>query len=76
LGITTVIVSIIELLSSIVLGFVGSLVLIYLTVGAFSLFWIDLSITDPTGHFHYHSQLEADMIRELLDAANNSSGVA
>jgi len=76
LGITTVIVSIVELLSSIVLGFVGSLVLIYLTVGAFSLFWIDLSITDPTGHFHYHSQLEADMIRELLDAANNSSGVA
>ena len=76
LGITTVIVSIIELLSSIVLGFVGSLVLIYLTVGAFSLFWIDLSITDPTGHFHYHSQLEADMIRELLDAANDSSGVA
>jgi len=76
LGITTVIVSIVELLSSIVLGFVGSLVLIYLTVGAFSLFWIDLSITDPTGHFHYHSQLEADMIRELLDAANDSSGVA
>ncbi len=69
LGITIVIISIIELLSSIVLGFVGSLVLIYLTVGAFSLFWIDLSITDPTGHFHYHSQLEADMIRELPGCA-------
>jgi len=76
LGITIVIVSIIELLSSFVLGFVGSLVLIYLTVGAFSLFWIDLSITDPTGHFHYHSQLEADMLRALPDAANSSSGVA
>ena len=76
LGITIVIISIIELLSSVVLGFVGSLVLIYLTVGAFSLFWIDLSITDPTGHFHYHSHLEADMIRALPDATNNSSGVA
>jgi len=76
LGITIIIVSIIELLSSVVLGFVGSLVLIYLTVGAFSLFWIDLSITDPTGHFHYHSQLEADMIRALPDVANNRSGVA
>jgi len=76
LGITIVIVSIIELLSSFVLGFVGSLVLIYLTVGALSLFWIDLSITDPTGHFHYHSQLEADMLRALPDAANSSSGVA
>ncbi len=76
LGITIVIISIVELLSTVVLGFVGSLVLIYLTVGAFSLFWIDLSITDPTGHFHYHSQLEADMIRALPDAANNSSGVA
>jgi hypothetical protein len=76
LGITIVMVSICELLSSVVLGFVGSLVLIYLTVGAFSLFWIDLSITDPTGHFHYHSQLEAEMIRALPDAANNSSGVA
>jgi hypothetical protein len=75
LGITIVIVSIIELLSSVVLGFAGSLVLIYLTVGAFSLFWIDLSMTDPTGHFHYHSQLEADMIRALPDAANDSSGV-
>jgi hypothetical protein len=76
LGITIVIVSIIELLSSVVLGSVGSLVLIYLTVGAFSLFWIDLSITDPTGHFHYHSQLEADVLRALPDAANNSFGVA
>ena len=76
LGISIVIVSIIELLSSVVLGFVGSLVLIYLTVGAFSLFWIDMSMTDPTDHFHYHSQLEADMIRALPDAANNCSGVA
>jgi hypothetical protein len=76
LGITIVIVSIIELLSSFILGFVGSLVLIYLTVGAFSLFWIDLSITDPTGHFHYHSQLEADMLRALPEAANSVAGVA
>ena len=76
LGITIVIVSITELLSSIVLGFVGSLVLIYLTVGAFSLFWIDLSITDPTFHFHYHSQLEADILRALPQAANGVGGVA
>jgi hypothetical protein len=76
LGITIVIVSIIELLSSVVLGFVGSLVLIYLTVGAFSLFWIELSITDPIGHFHYHSQLEADMLRALPDTTIGTAGVA
>jgi len=76
LGITIVIVSVIELLSSVVLGFVGSLVLIYLTVGAFSLFWIDLSIIDPMGHFHYHSQLEAAMLRAVPDAPDISAGVA
>jgi len=76
LGITIVIVSIIELLTSVVLGYVGSLVLIYLTIGAFSLFWIDLSIMAPTDHFHYHSQLEADMLRALPEAANGVVGVA
>jgi len=76
LGVTIVVVSIIELLSSAVLGFVGSLVLIYLTVGMFSLFWIDLSMMDPTGHFHYHSQVEADMLRALQDTAIVNSGVA
>ena len=76
LGVTIVVVSIIELLSSAVLGFVGSLVLIYLTVGMFSLFWIDLSMMDPTGHFHYHSQVEADMLRALQDTAIVNPGVA
>jgi hypothetical protein len=50
-----------------VLGLAGALILIYLTIGAFSLFWIDLSIRDPAGHFRYHSQLEADMLRALQD---------
>jgi len=76
LGITIVIVSIIELFSSLVIGLVGSLILIYLTVGAFSLFWIDLSMRDPAGHFHYHSQLEIDMLRALPEAANGVVGVA
>ena len=76
LGITIVIVSIIELFSSLVIGLVGTLILIYLTVGAFSLFWIDLSMRDPSGHFHYHSQLEADMLRALPEAANGVAGVA
>ncbi len=76
LGFTVVIVSVLELLSGVVLGLVGSLVLIYLTVGAFSLFWIDLSMTDPNGHFHYHSQLEADMLRALPDTTVGTAGVA
>jgi len=76
LGITIVTVSIIELFSSLVIGLVGSLILIYLTVGAFSLFWIDLSMRDPAGHFHYHSQLEADMLRALPETAKGDAGVA
>ena len=76
LGITIVTVSIIELFSSLVIGLVGSLILIYLTVGAFSLFWIDLSMRDPAGHFHYHSQLEVDMLRALPETANGDAGVA
>jgi len=70
LGFALVIVSIVELFSAFVLGLAGSLILIYLTVGAFSLFWIDLSIRDPTDHFHYHSQLEADMLRALPDSTS------
>src|SRR2546426_660722 len=59
-----------------VLGAAGALILVYLTIGAFSLFWIDLSIRDPTGHFHYHSQLEADILRVLPDGTSTSAGVA
>jgi hypothetical protein len=76
LGFTAVILSIIELFAAFVIGFAGSLILIYLTVGALSLFWIDLSIRDPIGHFNYHSQLEGDMLRALPDAPDGSAGVA
>ena len=76
LGLALVLVSVIELFSAFVLGLAGALVLVYLTIGAFSLFWIDLSIRDPTSHFHYHSQFEADMLKALPDSANTSTGVA
>ena len=74
LGFALVILSIVELFSAFVLGLAGSLILIYLTVGAFSLFWIDLSIRDPTDHFLYHSQLEADMLRALPDSTSGGMG--
>jgi hypothetical protein len=76
LGFAVVIVSVIELFSAFVLGLAGALILVYLTIGAFSLFWIDLSIRDPTGHFYYHSQLEGEILRALPDSANTSPGVA
>jgi hypothetical protein len=69
LGFAVVIVSLIEFLSVFVLGLAGCLVLIYLTVGAFSLLWLDLSIRDPTVHFSFHSQFEPDILRSLTDAA-------
>jgi hypothetical protein len=67
LGASVVIVSLIELLSAFLLGPIGCLVLIYLTVGAFSLVWLDLSIRDPTVHFSFHSQFEPDILRSLPD---------
>ncbi len=76
LGVIVVICSVIELFSAFVLGAAGALILVYLTIGAFSLFWIDLSIRDPTGHFHYHSQLEGDILRALPDGTSTSAGVA
>ena len=58
-----------------VIGLAGSLILIYLTVGALSLFWIDLSIRDPISHFNYHSQLEGDMLRALPDVSDGNAEV-
>jgi hypothetical protein len=74
LGLIVAVFSVIELLSAFVLGAAGALILVYLTIGAFSLFWIDLSIRDPTGHFLYHSQLEVDILRALPDGTNIGSG--
>ena len=65
---TIAIASLIELLSVFLLGPAGGLVLIYLTVGAFSLIWLDLSIRDPISHFSYHSQFEPDILRSLPDS--------
>ncbi len=76
IGFAVVIVSILELFSAFLLGLPGALVLIYLTVGAFSLFWVDLSIRDPTGHFSYHSQFEGELLRSLPEAGTGSVGVA
>ncbi|TMI32512.1 hypothetical protein E6H28_03135 [Candidatus Bathyarchaeota archaeon] len=74
LGFALVILSIVELFSAFVLGLAGSLIMIYLTVGAFSLSLIDLSIRDPTDHFLYHSQLEAEMLRALPDSTSGAMG--
>lgn len=76
LGVTVIFVTVFELLSSFVLGFAGAIILVYLTVGAFSLFWIDLSITDPLSHFHYHSQLEPEIVRALPDTTVGIAGVS
>jgi len=75
LGVLVSIVSLIELLSAFLLGPAGCLVLIYLTVGAFSLVWLDLSIRDPTVHFSFHSQFESDILRSLPDAVGEASNV-
>ncbi len=78
LGAAVVIASLIELLSVFLLGPAGGLVLIYLTVGAFSLIWLDLSIRDPISHFSSHSQFEPDILRSLPDsvAEAGNGGVA
>ncbi len=68
LGAAVIIASLTELLSVFLLGPAGGLVLIYLTVGASSLIWLDLSIRDPTSHFSSHSQFEPDILRSLPDA--------
>ncbi len=75
LGVSVVIVSLIELLSAFLLGPAGCLVLVDLTVGAFSLVWLDLSIRDPTVHFSFHSQFESDILRSLPDAVGGASNV-
>jgi hypothetical protein len=75
LGIVAVVAVLIELLSMFLLGPVGCLVLIYLTVGAFALVWIDLSVRDPTAHFAFHSQFEPDILRSLPDAAVGAASV-
>ena len=75
MGIAAVVVSLVELLSVFLLGPVGCLVLIYLTVGAFSLVWLDLSMRDPTPHFAFHSQFEPEILRSLPDTAAKAGAV-
>jgi hypothetical protein len=65
LGIAVIVLALAELLTGIALGLSASLVLIFLTIGALSLFWIDLSIRDPIVHFSYHSQMETELMRAL-----------
>jgi hypothetical protein len=75
LGMTVVVVSLVELLSVFLLGPAGCLVLIYLTVGAFSLVWLDLSMRDPSPHFAFHSQFEPEILRSLPDATAKAGSV-
>jgi hypothetical protein len=75
LGISFAVASLIELLSMFLLGSAGGLVLIYLTVGAFSLVWLDLSIRDPMTHFSFHSQFEPDILRSLPTATAGTGNV-
>ena len=75
LGAAVIIASLTELLSVFLLGPAGGLVLIYLTVGAFSLIWLDLSIRDPISHFSSHSQFEPDILRSLPDATATADNV-
>lgn len=75
LGIIAGVAVLIELLSVFLLGPVGALVLIYLTVGAFSLIWIDFSIRDPTAHFAFHSLFEPELLRSLPDDAVGAGAV-
>jgi hypothetical protein len=76
LGLALVVVSLIELFSTFALGIAGALILVYLTIGTFSLFWIDLSIRDPAGHFYYHSEFEGEILRALPDSTNTMAVVA
>ncbi len=75
LGIAVVTVLLVELLSVFLLGLAGCLVLIYLTVGAFSLVWLDLSMRDPTPHFTFHSQFEPEILRALPGATAKAGAV-
>jgi hypothetical protein len=75
LGIAVVTVSLVEVLSVFLLGPVGCFVLIYLTMGAFSLVWLDLSMRDPTPHFAFHSKFEPEILRSLPDATGNAGSV-
>ncbi|HZY46490.1 MAG TPA: hypothetical protein VFE96_01720, partial [Candidatus Bathyarchaeia archaeon] len=76
IGLSIILVSIAELFTSFFLGFSGSLVLIYLTVGAFSLGWIDLTIHEPRSHFRSHLQVEDAVARVLPNIAGVKGGVS
>ena len=65
LGITVIVLAAAELLTGLVLGLNGALVLVFLTLGAISLFWIDLSMRDPINHFSSHSQVETQLVTSL-----------
>lgn len=75
LGMAVVVASLVELLTVFLLGPAGCLVLIYLTVGAFSLVWLDLSVRDPLAHFYFHSQLEPEILRSLPVAVAGAGSV-
>ena len=72
LGITVIVLAAAELLTGLVLGLNGALVLVFLTLGAISLFWIDLSIRDPLAHFSQHSQMETQLVTALPEQTTTS----
>ena len=65
LGVVMISMAAAELVTGIILGLSGALVLVFLTLGAISLFWVDLSIRDPIAHFNYHSQMETQLVTAL-----------
>ena len=67
LAIVAIIICFLESFSTIVLDLRGALVLVYLTLGIFSLIWIDLSTRDPRHHFQFHSLVENSIVRSLGD---------
>ena len=73
LGITVIVLATAELLPGIVLGLNGALVLIFLTLGAISLFWIDLSMRDPIRHFNHHTQMETQLVTALPEKTTNGA---
>ena len=74
IGVSIIMISTVEFFSSIVLGLLGAFVLIYLTIGALSLFWIDLNMHGPIKHFSNHSRIEDLLANVLPDIATMNVG--
>jgi len=75
LGVSFVILTSVEFILGLYIGLATSLIVIYLTLGAVGLLWMDFSIRDPASHFVYHSGVESELLRAIGDR-NQSLGAA